>query len=134
MKSKPKKLSSLRRYDPIFLRIIPPLAALLIKLLMLSCRVTKVEGQERLREALERSGGKVIYVTWHQRLSYHFHHFGSRHLTMMISNSRDGEYAARVAKRLGFKSIRGSSTRGGSTALMKMTQKIMEGEPGNTLV
>lgn len=48
MKSKPKKLRSLRRYDPFFLSIIPPLAALIIKFLMLSCRVIKVKGQERL--------------------------------------------------------------------------------------
>jgi lysophospholipid acyltransferase (LPLAT)-like uncharacterized protein len=133
MKSKPKKLRSLRLSDPIFLMIIPPLAALLIKLLMLSCRVMKVEGQERMERGLEQYGGKVIYVTWHQRMSYLFHYFGSRHLTMMISNSRDGEYAARVAKWLGFKNVRGSSTRGGPAALKKMTQKIMEGEPGGML-
>ena len=35
------------------------MAAALIKLLMLSCRVIKVEGQERMQQALERSGGKV---------------------------------------------------------------------------
>jgi lysophospholipid acyltransferase (LPLAT)-like uncharacterized protein len=133
MKAKPKKLRSLRWYDPIFLRIFPLLAALLIKFLMLSCRVIKIEGQERLRQALEQSDGKAIYVTWHQRMSYLFHHFGSHHLTMMISNSRDGEYAARVAKWLGFKNVRGSSTRAGSTALIKMTRKIMEGEPGGML-
>jgi len=107
MKSKSTNPYSLRWYDPFFLRIIPPLAALLIKLLMLSCRVIKVEGQERMQQALERSGGKVVY--------------------------RDGEYTARLAKWLGFKNVRGSSTRGGSTALKKMTRKIMEGEPGGVL-
>jgi len=131
MKSKSTNPYSLRWYDPFFLRIIPPLAALLIKLLMLSCRVIKVEGQERMQQALERSGGKVVYATWHQRMSYNFHYFGSRHPIMMIS--RDGEYTARLAKWLGFKNVRGSSTRGGSTALKKMTRKIMEGEPGGVL-
>lgn len=129
MKSKSKKLRSFRRSDHLFLRIIPPLAALLIKLLMLSCRVIRVEGLERVQDALERSGGKVVYSTWHQRMSYHFHHFGYRHLTTMISNSRDGEYAARVAKWLGFRNVRGSSTHKASTALIKMTRKVIQGEP-----
>jgi hypothetical protein len=59
MKSKSTNPYSLRWYDPFFLRIIPPLATLLIKIFMLSCRVIKVEGQERMQQALERSGGKV---------------------------------------------------------------------------
>jgi lysophospholipid acyltransferase (LPLAT)-like uncharacterized protein len=133
MKSKSPEKIRLRWYDPILLWIFPPIAALLIKLLMLSCRVIKVEGQEGFRQALERSGEKVVYATWHQRMPYHFHHFGSRHLTMMISQSRDGEYAARIARWLGFKNVRGSSTRGGSVALKEMTQKIREGEPGGML-
>ncbi|MBW2035849.1 MAG: DUF374 domain-containing protein, partial [Deltaproteobacteria bacterium] len=117
MKSKPTNPYSLRWYDPFFLRIIPPLAAALIKLLMLTCRVVKEEGLESKKEALIRSGGRAVYTSWHQRMSYNFHYFGSRHVTIMISNSRDGEYTARLAKWLGFKNVRGSSTRGGSTAL-----------------
>lgn len=133
MKKKSKNLRSLRWFDPILLRVLPSIAALLIKIHMLSCSVVKVEGLERHREALEKSGGKVIYMTWHQRMSYNFHLMGPRHLTIMISNSRDGEYAARVAQRLGFRDVRGSSSRGGSVALKKMTRKVMEGEPGGIL-
>ncbi|MCD6297699.1 MAG: hypothetical protein J7M30_11145, partial [Deltaproteobacteria bacterium] len=65
MKSKPQK-SQFRWYDAIFLRVIPPLVALLIKLLMISCRVTRVEGLEREKDAFVRSGGRIIYATWHQ--------------------------------------------------------------------
>jgi len=133
MKKRSKNLRSLRWFDPIFLRVLPPLAALLIKIHMLSCRVVKVEGLERLEEALERSGGKVIYMSWHQRMSYNFHLMGPLHLTMMISNSRDGEYAARVARCLGFRDVRGSSTRGGSVALKKMTSMVKNGHPGGVL-
>ena len=133
MKTKPPKPSPLRWYDPILLRVIPPIVALLIKFLMLSCRVIKVKGQEPEREAVARSGGRAVYATWHQRMPYHFHYFGTRHLTMMISRSRDGEYAARVAKWLGFRNVRGSSTRGGSKALKEITQRIREGELGGML-
>ena len=122
-----------RWYDIILLNIIPPLAALLIKLLMLSCRVIKIEGLESYEEAVSRCGGGAVYASWHQRMPYNFHYLGSRHLTAMISQSRDGEYAARVAAWLGYKNVRGSSTRGGPNALKELVQRIREGESGGML-
>lgn len=95
---------------------------------MLSCRIVTVKGEEKEKEAANRSGGGAVYAGWHQRMSYHFHYFGSRHVTMMISQSRDGEYAARAAQWLGFKNVRGSSTRGGKQALDELTQRVREGE------
>lgn len=130
MKPKSDKHSLFHWYDSILLRIVPPVAALAIKLLMLSCRVVKVEGREKEREAIIRSGGGAIYATWHQRLTYHFHYFGTRHITVMISQSRDGEYAAKTARWLGFRCVRGSSTRGGVGALKDLTEKIIGGEIG----
>ena len=85
-----KERDPFRWYDPILLWIVPPLAALLIKLMMLSCRVVKVEGMEKEKETVSRSGGGAVYATWHQRMSYHFHYFGARHVIIMISQSRDG--------------------------------------------
>ena len=122
-----------RWYDSIFLRIIPPLSALLIKLLMVTCRVVKVEGVDRENETIARSGGKALYATWHQRMSYHSHYFGSRHLTIMISRSRDGEYAARIAEWLGYKNVRGSSTRGGLGAFKELVKRMKNGEVAGML-
>jgi len=133
MESGTPRKSQFRWYDPILLAVICPLAALIIKLLMLSCRVIKVEGDEEQREAVERADGRAVYATWHQRMPYHFHFFGSRHVTMMISRSRDGEYAARIAQWLGFKSVRGSSTRGGPRALKAIIDEIKTGETGGML-
>jgi len=133
MESKPTKKSQFRWYDAIFLRVIPPLVALLIKLLMISCRLITEDGKEREKKVVAQSNGRAVYATWHQRMSYHFHYFGARHVTMMISQSRDGEYAARVATWLGFKNVRGSSTRGGSTALKALIQEIKKGEIGGML-
>jgi lysophospholipid acyltransferase (LPLAT)-like uncharacterized protein len=109
------------------------MTAFFIKSLMLSCRVVKIEGLERANEAIATSGGGAVFATWHQRMSYHFHYFGSRHVTMMISQSRDGEYAARVASWLGFKNVRGSSSRGGSRAMKKLVRKVSQGETGGML-
>lgn len=122
-----------RWYDPVLLRIVPPLAALLIKLLMLSCRVVRIHGLEKAQEAVSQTKGGAVYATWHQRMSYHFHHFGSRHVTMMISRSRDGEYAARMARWLGFRNVRGSSSRGGGRALREIIERMRQGEIGGML-
>ena len=72
MNSKSTERVRLRWCDPILLRVIPPLAALLIKLLMLSCRVVKVVGQEKEREVISQPENGALYATWHQRMSYLF--------------------------------------------------------------
>ena len=133
MKTKSPKSIRLRWYDPIFLRVLPPFAALLIKLLMFSCRVIKLEGKEKVEEALTQSGGRAVYATWHQRLAYHYLHLSGRNVTIMISQSRDGEYARRIAGSIGFKSVRGSSTRGGREALEELTQRVIQGESAGML-
>jgi lysophospholipid acyltransferase (LPLAT)-like uncharacterized protein len=65
-------------------------------------------------------GKKAIVAIWHQRiiliLSY-AKRFGSYRPSVMISQSRDGETIARIAKRLNFRPVRGSSSRGGKEAL-----------------
>ncbi len=96
------------------------MAAWFIRLLMRSCRVAVVEGIKEQEEALAKSGGRAVYVTWHQRMSYHFYYGGFRGITIMVSKSRDGEYAARLAYRLGYRCVRGSSTLGAIEALREM--------------
>jgi lysophospholipid acyltransferase (LPLAT)-like uncharacterized protein len=112
---------------------LPPFAGMLIKGLLMSCRVVRMKGMERHDEAISRSGGGAVYVTWHQRMSYFFHFGGSHHVTTMVSRSRDGEYAARLANCLGFRTVRGSSSRGGTTAVRELTRRIREGELGGML-
>jgi hypothetical protein len=45
----------------------------------------------------------------------------------MTSQSRDGEFIARVIRRFGFVPVRGSSSRGGQKALLEMNQLLAEG-------
>jgi lysophospholipid acyltransferase (LPLAT)-like uncharacterized protein len=133
MKSKGSKTYLMKWYDPILIRVFPPLVALVVKLLMVSCRLVKVEGQGEETQALARSNGRAIYATWHQRMSYLSHALGSRGLIILISESRDGEYGAKVAAWLGFQNIRGSSTRGGVRALRAIITKIKQGQIGGML-
>ncbi len=74
-----------------------------------------------------RERESAIYVMWHQRLlcfAYTHAHFGSR---ILVSQSKDGEIIARVAARLGFFSIRGSSHRGASEAIRALLAQAHSG-------
>jgi lysophospholipid acyltransferase (LPLAT)-like uncharacterized protein len=133
MESKSAPQSPFRWYDPILLRVVPPLVALLFRLLMFSCRVVKVEGIEREREARAQGKGNIIYCTWHQRISFMTYYRRSRNVIVMISQSRDGEYVARMVEWIGIRSIRGSTTLGGTTALREIIKKIREGKDGGML-
>jgi len=71
--------------------------------------------------------GRVIVAVWHQRflpaLAY-VTKFRNFEPIVMISQSKDGELAARLAQRLGLVPVRGSSTRGGETALAAILKAL----------
>ncbi len=115
-----------RWYEKLLLAVGPVVVAFLLRMWCRSCRVVAREDEDREREAVKKYDG-CIYPTWHQRMFYFFHDFGSRHVTMMISKSKDGEYANALALKLGFYSVRGSATRGGRTAMHELIDKIRGG-------
>lgn len=126
-------------WEKILLALIPPVIAWLMTLLNRSCRVVKHEGLERQQEVAAQHGGRAVYCGWHQRMFYHFYVFGRLHVTMMISRSKDGEWADRVAHCFGFKSVRGSTRKrdidkGGATARDLLIEKVKEGESAGMML
>ncbi|MBU0991478.1 MAG: lysophospholipid acyltransferase family protein [Proteobacteria bacterium] len=76
-----------------------------------------------------KKGGAVILCVYHQQFVSAIRYFrGYRHYKpgLMISQSRDGEIIAGVAKRTGWVTVRGSSTRGGIAALKMMIDHMKE--------
>lgn len=47
----------------------------------------------------------------------------------MVSRSFDGEYIARIIEKLGFIAVRGSSSRGGASALLGLKSQLEQGAP-----
>ena len=71
--------------------------------------------------------GAAIYALWHaQQLPLTLRH-RTENVAVIISQHRDGEMIARVVERIGYRTIRGSSTRGGSEALREFTSAAFEG-------
>lgn len=68
-----------------------------------------------------------IYVFWHRCVWPAMWIFRHRKLAVITSESRDGEYIARVIDRMGFVPIRGSSSRGGQRAMIEMRQYVGDG-------
>jgi lysophospholipid acyltransferase (LPLAT)-like uncharacterized protein len=83
----------------------------------------EVEGSEG-EKAIHASGKRIIYVFWHGRIFLATYFFRKRGIVVMASNNKDGEYMARVIRRFGYGTARGSSSRGGRRALAEMVRGL----------
>lgn len=80
-------------------------------------------------EALLDSGAAFVLVSWHDALLPVLWHHRARQIAAVVSEARDGRYLARLAERLGFGVIPGSSTRGGRRALLGAIRALRSGVP-----
>lgn len=78
-------------------------------------------------EALEKEGKNYIYATWHNQQLFLLYPYRGQKVCALISLSKDGEYIARILPKFGMKAVRGSSSRGGARALIKLLQLTREG-------
>jgi lysophospholipid acyltransferase (LPLAT)-like uncharacterized protein len=80
-------------------------------------------GVDRLR----RERTPIVFALWHgDMLPLLYHHRGEG-VSVLISEHRDGELIARVAESLGFRTVRGSTTRGASRALIGLARELEAG-------
>ena len=68
-----------------------------------------------------------IFVFWHRCVLPAMWMFRNRQLAVITSESRDGEYIARVIRRFGYVAVRGSSSRGGQRGLREMEAMVKAG-------
>jgi lysophospholipid acyltransferase (LPLAT)-like uncharacterized protein len=86
----------------------------------------EIEAEQPLRE-LEAAGRPVIFALWHGRLlPLAYLHRRGRY-SMLISRSKDGAYGSGLARHWGFVPVRGSSSRGGGTALRELVEHARAG-------
>ncbi|MEW6607252.1 MAG: lysophospholipid acyltransferase family protein [bacterium] len=106
--------------------IIPFLAHLLIKLLYNTLKI-KVIGEENIRQ-LKQEGKTLIYAFWHGRQFLLVPYMSHRQIVIMVSLSRDGEYQSKILKKFGCRIFRGSTTRGGTRALLELIKQTKQGD------
>ena len=107
------------------LRLIPRLAALLILAIGSTLRFEHVveEGAQ-----VQQPGSQGIWCFWHQctfAAGWQFRHFAPH---VLISRSFDGELIAQTLLRIGYRTVRGSSSRGAVAGLLSLRDLAAAGE------
>lgn len=102
--------------------VLGPTIAFLVRLIGLTLRIRTVD--EEKFESIE--GGKIL-CGWHGRSSIAGAKYRGRGFWVIISLSRDGEIQNRIFEKLGFKTIRGSTGRGGERALVESIRALKQG-------
>jgi lysophospholipid acyltransferase (LPLAT)-like uncharacterized protein len=120
-------LSSYSAKKRLLIRIADLLFFVLIKLIGGTVR-WEVEGWENW-EAATAEGQVPIYAFWHNRVFLATYFWQKRRIVVMTSQSFDGEYIARFIQRFGYGAARGSSTRGGTGAIVEMIRLMRAGLP-----
>ncbi|HJR43089.1 MAG TPA: lysophospholipid acyltransferase family protein, partial [Gemmatimonadaceae bacterium] len=77
--------------------------------------------------ALRREGKPLIFAFWHARMLPLVQHHRDQGVAVLVSEHADGEIITRVIERFGFRTVRGSTFRGASRALLGMIQEVERG-------
>jgi lysophospholipid acyltransferase (LPLAT)-like uncharacterized protein len=70
-----------------------------------------------------RFSGQKIFIFWHEYILFPLHMRGHCNLAMLLSQHRDADILSELARHLGFEFVRGSTSRGGTSALREMLRK-----------
>ena len=108
--------------------LIPKIVTLLQRFIGLSSRRVDC-GREKL-DRLRAEGQPYIYAIWHRNVLFSPYLLRGQNTAVMISSSRDGELITRVVKTFGNTAFRGSTSRGGVTALKNLAAHLKDGGSG----
>jgi lysophospholipid acyltransferase (LPLAT)-like uncharacterized protein len=75
----------------------------------------------------EREGRHFVLAFWHRHLLLMRYAYRGPKMSVLVSRSRDGELIARVMRRLGISTSRGSTSRGGAAGLRDLLRRAREG-------
>ena len=87
----------------------------------------RVDGAGHYDE-LMRAGRPPILALWHGRILPATFYWRNRGIVAMTSENFDGEWIARLMARFGFRAARGSTSRGGSRALVQLRRELAAGQ------
>lgn len=83
----------------------------------------RVDGADRWRQARH----PLVFVLWHEALLPLLWLHRHQGVAIVVSENRDGQYLADYAARLGYRQVRGSSSRGAVRALLGAVRELREG-------
>jgi lysophospholipid acyltransferase (LPLAT)-like uncharacterized protein len=111
------------------LRWAEPIAAVLgpwlVRALAATWRI-RVRGAEHL-QGLRQARRPFVFVLWHSRILPLLYQHRHEDIVLLISRHRDGEYLANLGERWGYRSVRGSTKRGGEVGLLGIVRALQGG-------
>jgi lysophospholipid acyltransferase (LPLAT)-like uncharacterized protein len=108
------------------LRVAVTLGTPLVRMLARTWRVREVG-----RDAWNRCRAQhqpVVVCLWHGQMLALLAHHRDQGVSVLISEHRDGEIIARILTAFGFRTVRGSTSRGGGRALLELVAVLRRGE------
>lgn len=110
------------RVSPASVRLV---AAPAIRLLAATWRIRTVH-EERWR-ALHEARRPHVFLLWHEVLLPLLWQHRGQGIAIVVSEAREGQYLTDFALSLGYRAVRGSSTRGAARALLGAVRELREG-------
>ena len=94
-------------------------------------KLTRIEYRRREHyERLRANRQPFIYSIWHGKIMIPIFAHRNEGICGMVSEHNDGEMIAQTLHRLGYTTVRGSSTRGGKRAMLAMIRALQHGGVG----
>ncbi len=118
--------------SPWLIRMVSRVASVLVRLLVGSLRYRYQPLGPNVDPNQPDFQGRYIYAFWHENLLLPAYHYGRPDIWVLISQHADGELIAQTCQHLGFRVVRGSTTRdgrsrGGVEAVRQMVRLAQKG-------
>lgn len=106
---------------------IPLLSSIIYQLYKIWCRTLRFTevGRDKVDELWDAET-PMVFALWHDELFPLMHVRRQLEAIAVVSQSSDGELLAQVLEKLGLKTARGSSSRGGVKALLKVAKMMRD--------
>lgn len=119
--------SSTNRWTSIRIELLSFLGFWLLKLISFTLRWERDPAVDRAWEGLGRN--PVIVIFWHDRqlMLFQVYQRFREKLVALASQHSDGRIIARILERIGFRTVGGSSSRGGAVALHRLVGVVRDG-------
>lgn len=86
----------------------------------------RVQGREHL-DRIHAAGRHPVMAFWHGRILPSMYYFRHRDIVVITSDNFDGEWIARIIHRLGYTTVRGSTSRNAARAALRAKRRMEEG-------
>lgn len=105
--------------------LLVSLAACVLRVIRGTSRTQRV-GWKRV-ETMRAKGRKFSFALWHGEALLMLPELQGEGCAALVSNSRDGEFAAALLRQFGYLSVRGSTSQGGASGLRGLLRVLARG-------